>query len=81
MTKEFVTVVGTAPYAVTISNGGQIFPGQVLKTELDESLRNHIATGTVNVVDVPEVPVTPTPRKVLKTSTDVAPESTEGESK
>ena len=75
MTKSTVTVVGGAPYAVCLTDGRELSPGQVTEVELDETTRSQIATGTLNVVEVAEPVQDKTPaRKAAAPST-----STEGD--
>ena len=74
MTKNEVTVIGGAPYAVCLTDGREVSPGQIVQVELDETTRSQIATGTLNVVEVvAPAKETPTTRKAS------AAASTEGE--
>lgn len=72
---EKIDVIGAAPYAVCLTDGREISPGQLLETELDEVTRNQIATGVLNFVERPE-PIKATSRRAQASTTS----TDEGES-
>ena len=74
MAKNEVTVVGGAPYAVCLTDGRELSPGQVTKVELDAVTESQIVTGTLNLVE-PAEPVKETPARKASAS----PTTTEGE--
>ena len=69
-------VVGIAPYAITLSSGAHLSPGELANIELDSFNQGLVDNGKIAVVDVPAFapPILP----VIDEAVDIiAPESQE----
>jgi hypothetical protein len=75
-----IRVTPGAPYAVTLSSGAELSPGQTADVEPDEYIQNHIATGVLNLIETSDPEPKPVVRKTSRASEDASTESSEGES-
>ena len=76
MSKEKVTVVGVAPYAVCLPDGGELSQGQTKLLEFDFLIESMIRNGLLGIVEKPE-PAARSPRS--KQAPDATETPTEGE--
>lgn len=50
---EKITVVGLAPYPVSVTGGRHIYPGEIAKVDNDSHTQLAVKTGTVGIITYP----------------------------